>query len=289
MRILVVNHIATIEPNIGNILDDHQVFLERNYENVKNVIGSQNIQLVVIDLDNNSLEGFNLIKTLRSSKEYKNLPIIIFTRKENLGDEKKGLELGADDYIRKPFHYATLRIRMDMYNRLIRLEKIKLELKKQNTFFNTIFKQTPIGMGVFQYQEEGILSFMRLNDKFKEILGRSYKEMFDEGWQKFTHPDDLEENLDKFKRLHSGEINNYIMEKRYIKPDGSIVWVLLIVSRFRLTEDNKLGYICLIQDITKEKLSEAVLLESERSKKIFLSQLPGLAYRSKYDRDWTME
>jgi PAS domain S-box-containing protein len=79
------------------------------------------------------------------------------------------------------------------------------------------------------------------------------------------------------------------MEKRCIRPDGSIVWVRLIVSKLMLTKDNKLSYICLIQDITKEKLSEINFLESERSKKIILSHLPGLAYRCRNDKDWTME
>ena len=46
--------------------------------------------------------------------------------------------------------------------------------------------------------------------------------------------------------------------------------------------------IILIQDITQKKSFEDALIESERSKTVLLSHLPGLAYRCKYDTDWTM-
>ena len=49
------------------------------------------------------------------------------------------------------------------------------------------------------------------------------------------------------------------------------------------------NHICLIQDITERKKIEEALMESERSKSVFLSHLPGLAYRCNYDREWTMQ
>ena len=51
----------------------------------------------------------------------------------------------------------------------------------------------------------------------------------------------------------------------------------------------KYNHICLVQDITIRKTVEADLMESERSKSVFLSHLPGLAYRCNYDREWTMQ
>lgn len=48
-------------------------------------------------------------------------------------------------------------------------------------------------------------------------------------------------------------------------------------------------HICLIQDITRQKEIEKELKESQRSKEVFLSHLPGMAYRCSHDRKWTME
>lgn len=95
--------------------------------------------------------------------------------------------------------------------------------------------------------------------------------------------------MNNFRRLQSGEIKIYSMDKRYIRPDDSIVWVHMIVAPLILSNDQQYSHICLVQDITKSKASEKALNESERSKSVFLSHLPGLAYRCDCDYDWTMQ
>ncbi len=93
--------------------------------------------------------------------------------------------------------------------------------------------------------------------------------------------------MENYKRLQSGEIRMYSMDKRYIRPDGSIVWVHKIAALLSLSNEQQYN-ICLIQDITQRKMIENILHESERSKAVFLSHLPGLAYRCNYDHEWTM-
>ena len=79
------------------------------------------------------------------------------------------------------------------------------------------------------------------------------------------------------------------MKKRYLKPDGSDVWVLVTVAPLTLSEDQQGTYICLAVDVSECKAIEAALQESERSKEVFLSHLPGLAYRCNFDENWTMQ
>lgn len=124
---------------------------------------------------------------------------------------------------------------------------------------------------------------------FEQIIGRTKEELNRLGWPQVTHPDDLEEDMKNFKQLLSGKIKMYSMDKRYIRPDGSIVWVHMIVAPLKLANDQQSYHICLVQDITGRKTMEEALHESERSKSVFLSHLPGLAYRCNYDRDWTMQ
>lgn len=92
-----------------------------------------------------------------------------------------------------------------------------------------------------------------------------------------------------FDRFKADEIKDYTMEKRFIKPDGSIVWTDIHVSRLRGLADNQDLHLLLIEDITSYKEGEEKLIESERSKSVLLSNLPGMAYRCKYDPDWTMQ
>jgi len=87
----------------------------------------------------------------------------------------------------------------------------------------------------------------------------------------------------------SGEIEGYSLDKRLFRPDGSIVWVYLVVAPLTLSHRQRFNHICLVQDITRRKAVEQALSESVRSKSVLLSHLPGMAYRCQYDRDWTME
>lgn len=196
----------------------------------------------------------------------------------------------ADDYLLKPLNGAHLRRRVEAH--LGALEKVTEKIKAHvlGEVFDTAFASAPIGITVSSFLQlvldEEAERFDYINPKYQEIVGRSSSEILTLDWPKFTHPEDLEEELEKFKRLQSGEVESYSMEKRYIRPDGSIVWVNLITSIFDL---NPYRYVCIVQDITKTKEYEFALAESERSKTSLLSHIPGMAYRCKYDRDWTME
>jgi len=70
--------------------------------------------------------------------------------------------------------------------------------------------------------------------------------------------------------------------------DGSMVWVDTNISFVRDSEGVAIGFIGVTRDITSRKTTQIALQESERSKSILLANLPGLAYRCKYDTEGTM-
>lgn len=172
-----------------------------------------------------------------------------------------------------------------MLNELISSEDRR---KDNELLFRTIYEESPIGIAISNNNEpekDSKKNLIRMNLKFEEICGRTEKELMQIGWPKITHPDDLKEDLESFAQLQAGYINSYTMEKRLIRPEGSTVWVNMVVAR--LIHTNK--HICMVQDITKRKMIENALLESERSKSVLLSNLPGLAYRCNYDCNMTMQ
>ena len=67
------------------------------------------------------------------------------------------------------------------------------------------------------------------------------------------------------------------------------IWVHMVVSPLNLVNDHTYNHFCLIQDITERKEMERTLAENERSKSVLLANLPGMAYRCRYDRQWTMQ
>lgn len=165
------------------------------------------------------------------------------------------------------------------------------DLDMQSTIYDTIFEQVPFGIAVsyncypIDISDNNNAS---INAMYEQITGRKKEEMIKLGWAAITHPDDLQENLDKYNQLRQGNIDSYSLEKRFIRPDGSIVWVNMTVAKLIL-KDLKFNHISIVQDITERKHMENALIESERSKAVLLSNLPGMAYLCNYDKHWTMQ
>lgn len=68
--------------------------------------------LVVLDLMLPGIAGLEVLRTLRSRDETKNLPVVVLTARRDEEDRIKGLELGADDYVTKPFNHLELLARV---------------------------------------------------------------------------------------------------------------------------------------------------------------------------------
>lgn len=160
------------------------------------------------------------------------------------------------------------------------------KMLSSESLFRIVFEQAPMGIAIGRdYQ---LIS--NINPVFENILGRTKEDLTRVSWTEFTHPDDLEADLDNFQKLKQGQISDYTMIKRFVKPDGSTVWVNMIVVLLQLdsASPGTKNHLCMIEDISERVGAENALRESERSKAVLLSHLPGLAYRRKYDRDWTM-
>jgi PAS domain S-box-containing protein/diguanylate cyclase (GGDEF)-like protein len=179
----------------------------------------------------------------------------------------------------------------------IRKEKEKLniseaKLKESETLFRAIFEQATIGITIGHNDKYYLMNGTNqpsINPMFERITGRSREEFAAISWMDMTHPEDLEEDLINYKQLKEGTIDTYEMEKRYVKPDGSLAWINMMVSRLKLEGSSDFYHLCLATDINKEKEIQKELYQSERNKSTFFENLPGMAYRCNYDRDWTMQ
>ncbi|MFC1549471.1 PAS domain S-box protein [Nitrospirota bacterium] len=98
--------------------------------------------------------------------------------------------------------------------------------------------------------------WIRVNRKFCEITGYSPDELMELSFKDITHPDDLKENLHFFEPLLSGEIKTYSTDKRYIRKDGSPIWVNLTVSLVRKPSGEPDFFISFVNDISDRKQLE---------------------------------
>jgi DNA-binding response OmpR family regulator len=82
--------------------DGHQVELSYRGDEGRDLIDSEHYDVVVLDVMLPGLDGFNVLKHARSVKQ--SLPILMLTARDSAMDVVRGLDLGADDYLPKPFH-----------------------------------------------------------------------------------------------------------------------------------------------------------------------------------------
>lgn len=138
-------------------------------------------------------------------------------------------------------------------------EKLQRALHSSEVRFETTFEQAAVGVALAT--PEG--RFLRVNRQLCTITGYSAGELTAMSFQDITHPDDLQADLANLRRALAREIDRFSMEKRYVRKDGSHVWVSLVVSLVRKPDGVPDHFIAVIEDITALKRAEAALRERE--------------------------
>ncbi|HYF52642.1 MAG TPA: PAS domain S-box protein [Salinarimonas sp.] len=131
-------------------------------------------------------------------------------------------------------------------------------IASREAHLSAIFDQSAAGLA----EVDATGRFVRVNDRYCQIVGRSRGELLSLRMQDITHPEDLPGNLPLFYRATEGG-QAFEIEKRYLRPDGSSVWVLNSVATVRDGEGRPASTLCVTVDVTAQRTAEAALRESE--------------------------
>jgi diguanylate cyclase (GGDEF)-like protein/PAS domain S-box-containing protein len=122
-------------------------------------------------------------------------------------------------------------------------------------YFDVAFDCAPIGMAVFNPDGE----YVRVNRALCAILARSESDVLGRRDQEFTHPEDRAADVQAAWRILEGGLDTHQCEKRLLRPDGSIVWVLVNLTFLRDAAGRPLSWVAQIQDITARRQAEEEL------------------------------
>ncbi|MBD2199699.1 MULTISPECIES: PAS domain S-box protein [Calothrix] len=126
------------------------------------------------------------------------------------------------------------------------------ELQKAEERFRATFNQAAVGIAHVALDGR----WLRVNQKLCDIVGYSHTELIQKTFQEITYPEDLEIDLAYAQQLLVGEIQTYSMEKRYLRKDGSLIWIYLTASLVRQPGGIPDYFISVIQDISARKAAE---------------------------------
>src|SRR4051794_5174642 len=141
------------------------------------------------------------------------------------------------------------------------LRQTEQALRESEERFRGTFENAAVGIG--HRHLEG--RFLRVNQKFCSIVGYSREELLQKTMQDITHPDDLDAGADLAGALLRGESPGFSLEKRYVRRDGSPVWVELSVSLQRDAAGKPDYFIGIVQDISERKRLEGELRQSKEA------------------------
>jgi len=133
------------------------------------------------------------------------------------------------------------------------------DLRQSEAEYRATFEQASVGMA--QANLDGVL--LQVNDALCAITGRPRGELLGRNFREFTHPDDQATDDDHISALRLGELASGTAEKRFIRPDGRIVWVNRCVSLLQDAEGRPARLIAVIEDISARKSAQMQLEESE--------------------------
>jgi PAS domain S-box-containing protein len=143
---------------------------------------------------------------------------------------------------------VTARLRQEIEAR----ERADSALRDSEQRFRATFDNAAVGMA--HVATDG--RWLMVNDWLCDIVGYQRAELLARTFAEITHPDDIDKDWLYARRLLAGEIDTYSMEKRYLRRNGSVVWVLLTVALVRRADGSPHHFIATVADITDRKHAE---------------------------------
>ena len=254
---------ATLEP-LGHRL----VRASSGREALKHLL-AEDFALVLLDVQMPGMDGFETATYIKQRGRTRELPIIFITAINKDRDHVfRGYETGAVDYIFKPFDQDVLRSKVSVF---IDLHFKDRALHESEERFRRAFEDAPIGIGLFGADGR----WLRVNRELSTITGCSARQLLRRTFGGLIHPDDRGGEERHLEQLLAGETRRVRMEKRWLRPDGGIVWVVISVSLLCGAAREPPHLIAQVEDISERKRAE-----TELTHQALHDSLTGLANRA---------
>ncbi|CAN5559261.1 hypothetical protein BH11ARM2_BH11ARM2_24920 [soil metagenome] len=120
--------------------------------------------------------------------------------------------------------------------------------------------------------------FLDVNEAMCDIVGRSYKQLVQMSFNDITYPEDIADDGPMIGRLLRGEFDHYAREKRYLKGDGSLLWVSVTFSTIQDANGKPIKLVKVVQDINVRKEAEEARHVAEAASKARARYLANMSH-----------
>jgi PAS domain S-box-containing protein len=131
-------------------------------------------------------------------------------------------------------------------------EASERQARRQSAHLEAMFGQASVGIS--RLSLDGRL--MRVNHRMAEIIGRSVEETVGLTCEQITHHEDWPSHRQLIERMAAGAIKEFAIDKRYLHPDGTPVWVHVAMAPLLGDDDRPEALIAIVEDITERHEAE---------------------------------
>jgi two-component system sensor histidine kinase ChiS len=168
-KILIVDdsrlNLKIIEEIIKN--NEYEPILASKGEDVFKCAKEEKPELILLDVIMPKMDGYKVCEILKENEETKDIPIIFLTGQSKIEDVAKGFEVGAVDYINKPFHEVELIARVRTH---LQLKKLHDKLRKNNKKLQRVNEELLKANEIIQYNKLQTEFFANISHEFRTPL-----------------------------------------------------------------------------------------------------------------------
>jgi PAS domain S-box-containing protein len=210
-------------------------------------------------------------------------PVIMLVPENHRAAALDAMHEGLDDYVTTPDEQANLaRVIEACLARSAHAERVRRQAQAERERSEAALRDSEAEFrGLFESSAAGAAEadpvtgrFLRVNRRFCEITGYSELELLDLTFTDITHAEDREDNAGTIGAVLAGASERWEIEKRYMRPDGSAVWVHISGKLVTDVEGRPHRLIANAVDITDRKRAEQVLLAGRRQLQLITDGAP---------------
>jgi PAS domain S-box-containing protein len=228
---------------------------------------------------NIAYEEINLIKLV--NKEYKKYTLRAFNELLEVGFYSNYQAVIYTKDLEEKIIQINASLIYDNHGKPIAAQGIARDITEETAFKEMVVAQqkqlkllldnSSIGISLSNKNQLGLLI---ANNTLCTMMGYTMEEFKNKRIQDITHPEDRATCEALRKKLLAGEINTFSLKKRYITKTNNVIWTITTVTAIRDNNENIEYQVATIQDITKEKIAQEKLKESENRLSSLILNLP---------------
>ncbi|MDD3429972.1 MAG: EAL domain-containing protein, partial [Oscillospiraceae bacterium] len=235
--------------------EDYELVVAEDGVQALEMLQKHPVDIVLLDIIMPRLDGFEVLSFMRRQPGFAQIPVIINTQMGEDDKQIKALDLGADDFIVKPYNSQIVKQRVGnvMRRSVLEQRELRRSLTEKTEHLDALINSVPGGIGMYESINDKMLP-LYYNDKVCALSNYNREEYA--VWIKgdalnAIYPEDREDFLRQVRDCILDD-SNLDYDCRISKKGGGFVWVRICGVKHKTSQNGNLVFYAIFMDVTKE-------------------------------------